>query len=58
MILALAFGVLHAWGGGGFEVWPLNGHVPNLYFPKAFEQNTRFPRQKFGDMSPYFRDGN
>ena len=56
MILALAFGALHAWGG--FEVWLMNGHVSNLYFPKAFKQNTRFPRQKFGDMSPYFRDGN
>ena len=37
----------------GFEVWLLNGCGPNLYFPKAFGQSTRFPLQKFGDMSPY-----
>ena len=30
---------------GGFEVWLLNRCGPNLCFPKAFEQSTRFPRQ-------------
>ena len=45
MILALAFGALHLFGGGGgFEVWLLNGCSPNLCFPKVFEQRTRFPR--------------
>ena len=49
MILELAIGALHAWregGGGGFEVWLLNGCGPNLCFPKAFEQSARFPWQK------------
>ena len=35
MILALAFGPLHAWGG--FEVWLLKGCDPSLCFPMAFE---------------------
>ena len=43
---------------GGFEVWLLNGCGPNLCFPKAVGQSTKFSRQKFGNMSPYFRDGN
>ena len=43
---------------GGFGVWLLNGCGPNLCFPKAFGQSTRFPRQKSGDMSPYFHGGN
>ena len=41
---------------GGFEVWLLNGCGPNLCFPKAFEQSTRFPWRKSGDVSPYFRE--
>ena len=36
MILTLAFGALHTWGG--FEVWHLNGCGPNLCFPKALGQ--------------------
>ena len=36
----------------------LNRCGPNLYFPKAFGQNTRFPRQKLSDMSPCFCRGN
>ena len=39
---------------GGFEVWLLKGCGPNLCFPKAFGQSTRFPKQTSGDMSPYF----
>ena len=35
MILALAFGALHAWG---LEIWLLNGWGPNLCFPKAFDK--------------------
>ena len=42
---------------GGFEVWLLNGCGPNLCFPKAFEQSTRFPRRKSNDMS-HFRGKN
>ena len=38
----------------GFEVWLLNGCGPNLWFPKAFKQSTKFPRQKSSDMSLYF----
>ena len=56
MILALAFGALHAWGS--FEVWLLNVCGPNLCFPKAFGQSTRFPRRKSDDMSPYFHGEN
>ena len=55
MILALTFEALHAWG---FKVWLLNGFSSDLCFPKAFKQSTKFPRQKSGDMSPYFRSGN
>ena len=43
---------------GGFEVWLLNGCGPNLCFPKAFEQSTKFPQQKSDEMSPYFRSKN
>ena len=39
---------------GGFEVWLLNGRGPNLCFPKAIGQSTKFPRRTSGDMSPYF----
>ena len=55
MILALAFGALHAWG---FEVWLLNGCSLNLCFPKAFKPSTKFPLRKSGNMSPYFHGGN
>ena len=34
MILALAYGALHAWG---LEVWLLNWRGPNFFFPLAFE---------------------
>ena len=43
---------------GGFEVWLLRRHGPNLCFLMAFELSTRFPQQKSGDTSPYFRSGN
>ena len=39
---------------GGFEVWLLNGRGPNLCFPKAIGQSTKFPQRTSGDMSPYF----
>ena len=42
---------------GGFEVWLLNGCGPNLCFPKAFRQSTKFPRRKSDVVSPYFHDG-
>ena len=55
MILALAFRALPALGGGGgFEVWLLNGCGLKIYFPKAFEQSARFPLQKSSKKSPYF----
>ena len=63
MILALAFRASHAFfllegGGVGFEVWLLNECGPNICFPKAFEQSTRFSLQKSGEKSPYFCSGN
>ena len=39
---------------GGFEVYLLKGYGPNLCFPKAFEQRTKFPQLKSDDMKPSF----
>ena len=54
-LLALAFGALIVLG---FEVWFQNGCGPNRYFPSMFEVATKFPRQLFDSISPYFRGGN
>ena len=36
---------------GGFEVWLLNGYGPNICFPKAFGQSTKFSWWKSGKVS-------
>ena len=54
-LLALTFGALNVLS---FEVWFQNGCGLDQCFPSAFGIDAKFPQQKFGNISPYFRDGN
>ena len=54
-LLALAFRGLSK---SGFEVWIRKGCGLDRCFPSVFRIVTKFPRQKSGSISSYFRGGN